>query len=288
MSNKQKALLLMFLSTFSMSVMQLIVKLSSGVFPTMQQVFVRNFLTLIIGIYMIIKSGEPVLRDKKNLPAMLGRAVCGYIGVAGYFYATLHMNVADASLLHRSSPFFVILFSAIFLKNPLKYVHIGAFALALTGSILVVNPAFNSNLLPSLVGAISAMGAGAAYVFINHLKNKESNASIIFFFSLISCLLCLITDGKSFVMPQGFQWIILLGIGVCAAIGQITLTQAYKMADPGEVSIVNYLGIAFSGILGLVFLGEAITLRSLLGMLCIFAAALLLYFIKNSKPIRFR
>ena len=130
--------------------------------------------------------------------------------------------------------------------------------------------------------------SGAAYVFINHLKGKESNASIIFFFSLVSCILCVVTDGKSFLMPHGFQWIILLGIGVCAAIGQLTLTQAYKMTDPGQVSIINYLGIAFSAILGLVFLNEAISLRTLMGMCCIFGAALLLYFNKHSKPIRFR
>lgn len=288
MSNKQKAILLMFLSTFSMSVMQLIVKLSSGMFPTMQQVFVRNFLTLIIGTFMIAKSGQPALKDKRNLPALLGRSICGYIGVAGYFYATSHMNVADASLLHRSSSFFVIIFSAIFLKNPLKYIHIAALALAATGSVLVINPAFNSNLLPSVVGIISAMGAGAAYVFINHLKGKETNATIIFFFSLVSCILCVATDGKSFLMPHDFQWFILLAIGVCAAIGQITLTQAYKMTDPGEVSIINYLGIVFSAVLGLLFLHESVSLPSLLGMLCIFGAALLLYFVKNSKPIRFR
>lgn len=288
MSNKQKAILLMFLSTLSMSLMQLIVKLSSGMFPTMQQVFVRNFLTLILGAFLIAKGRQPILKDKRNLPALLGRSICGYIGVAGYFYATTHMNVADASLLHRSSPFFVIIFSAIFLKNPLKYIHLIALALAVSGSVLVINPAFNSNLLPSIIGVISAVGAGAAYVFINHLKNKETNATIIFFFSLVSCLLCVVTDGGSFIMPHGFQWLILLAIGIFAAIGQITLTQAYKMTDPGEVSIINYLGIAFSAILGLVFLKETVSLSSLLGMVCIFSAALLLYFVKNSKPVRFR
>lgn len=288
MSNKQKAVWLMLLSTASMSIMQLIVKLSSGMFPTMQQVFVRNFVTLLIGAFLVMKHHEPLLGHKKNFLALLGRSVCGYIGVAGYFYATSNMNVADASLLHRSSPFFVIIFSAIFLKNRLKYVHIAALALAVAGSVLVINPAFNSNLFPFIIGVISAMGAGAAYVFINYLKGKESNATIIFVFSLVSCVLSAVTGGKDFVMPQGAGWLILLSIGVCAAIGQITLTQAYKMTDPGEVSIINYLGIAFSAIFGICFLNEAVRLHSLLGMICIFAAALLIYFKKDSKPITLR
>jgi len=175
----------------------------------------------------------------------------------------------------------VIIFSAIFLKNRFKGIHAAALTLALAGAVLIINPAFNSNLLPSFVAVISAMGAGAAYVFIHYLKGRESNATIIFFFSLVSCLLSAATDGASFVLPQGVQWLVLLSIGLCAAIGQITLTQAYKMSEPGQVSIINYSGSIYSAILGLLFLGEAVTLNSVPGMLLIFAAALLIYFKKD-------
>lgn len=78
---------------------------------------------------------------------------------------------------------------------------------------------------------------------------------------------------------------LLLGIGVFAGIGQVALTQAYKMTNPGEVSIINYSGIIFSAILGFVFLDERISARSYLGIALILTAALLLYFIKNSREI---
>lgn len=285
MSNKQKALLLMTLSTLSLSIMQLIVKLSSGLFPTMEQVFVRNFITLFYGIFMARHSHQPLLGKRENMPALLGRAILGYIGVVGYFYATTHMNVADASLLHRSSPFFVILFAGIFLKKPFKRVQIVALALACAGSVLVINPSFDSAAFAALVGLLSAAAAGGAYTLINYLKGKEGNATIIFMFSLVSCLLSGLMGFRDFVMPLGAQWLLLIGIGIFATLGQILLTKAYSMADPGDVSIVNYLGIAFSALFGLVFLNEGIGLRSLGGMVCIFTAALLLYFVKNSKPL---
>lgn len=283
MSNKQKAILLMLFSTFSFSVMQLIVKLTSGVFPTMEQVLLRNLITLFIGAFLVVKNRDSFFGKRENWPALLGRSVFGYIGVVGYFYATSNMNVADASLLHRSSPFFVILFSAIFLKNRLKRVQIFTLLLAFAGSVLVINPTFNVNIIPALVGVISAAGAGGAYVLINYLKGKESNATIIFCFSLLSCLLSLALGVSDFVMPHGAQWLMLLGIGVFAGIGQITLTQAYKMTEPGEVSIINYSGILFSAMLGFVFLQELLSLRTVLGIALIFTAALTLYFAKESK-----
>ncbi|NCB73780.1 MAG: DMT family transporter [Clostridia bacterium] len=289
MTNKQKAILLMLLSTLSFSVMQLIVKLSSGTIPVMEQVFARNLITLFIALSMIIKTKVPAFGRKENQPALLGRAVLGYIGVVGYFYATTHMNVADASLLHRSSPFFTIIFAAIFLKERLKRIHIIALLIAFTGALLVINPSFNlEKITPALMGIMSAIVSGAAYVLISFLKGKESNATIIFVFSIVSCILSLIFGVTSFAVPTAMDLLMLLGIGLTAGYGQITLTQAYSMTAPGEVSIINYVGIVFSAILGLVFLNEAVSVRSLVGMILIFAAALLLYFIKNSPYIRIR
>lgn len=283
MSAKQKAILLMLLSTLSFSVMQLIVKLSSGAIPIMEQVFARNFVTLLLSLFLILKNKELFFGKKGNRLALLGRSIFGYIGVVGYFYATANMNVADASLLHRSSPFFVILFSAIFLHERLRRFQVVALLLAFGGSVLVINPSFDSAVVPALIGALSAAGAGAAYVIINVLKGRESNSTIIFCFSLLSCVVSVITGGATFILPRGVEWLMLLGIGVFAGIGQITLTQAYKMTNPGEVSIINYLGIIFSAIFGLVFLSEMINLRSFLGMVLIFSAALLLYFWRESK-----
>jgi drug/metabolite transporter (DMT)-like permease len=45
----------------------------------------------------------------------------------------------------------------------------------------------------------------------------------------------------------------LLGLGVFAGVGQMALTQAYKMANPGDVGIIQYLGIIFSALLGTSF-----------------------------------
>ena len=59
MNNKQKAILLMVVSTFSFSVMQLVVKLTSGKIPTMEQVFARNFVTLLLGFFMLKRNNSP-------------------------------------------------------------------------------------------------------------------------------------------------------------------------------------------------------------------------------------
>lgn len=283
MNNKQKAILLMVVSTFSFSLMQLIVKISGDAIPTMEQVFVRNFLTLCVGFFWAIRAGTPLWGKRDNRLLLLLRSLLGFIGVAGYFYATSNMNVADASMLHRSSPFFTILFAAVFLKNKLTKTQIGALLLAFIGALFVIRPNFHADALPALIGLLSAAAAGGAYVVINTLKGREHNATIIFFFSFFSCGLSFLLDYKNFIFPDKTQAILLMGIGAFASIGQIALTQAYKMANPGEVSIINYLGIVFSSVLGFAFLNEMIGIKSYLGMVLIFGAALLSYLHRDKK-----
>ena len=169
----------------------------------------------------------PLFGHRENRLVLMLRAVLGFIGVAGYFYATSRIGLADASLLHRSSPFFVIIFSVLFLGKPLLRSELGGLILAFAGAFLVIIPTFsNLNLAPSLIGLLSAAGAGGAYVAIAALKGKEKNGTILFFFSIVSCLLSLIFGFGSFVMPHGRQWLMLAGIGAFAAIGQLTLPQA--------------------------------------------------------------
>ena len=270
----------MLLSTLSFSVMQLIVKISSGRIPTMEQIFFRNLVTLFSGLALVWKARESPFGKKENRPALFGRALFGFIGVSCYFYATRNMNVTDATLLHRSSPFFVILFSALFLKSKLQPIKILCLLLASVGAVIVINPSLQMEAFPAVMAIISAAGAGAAYVLISYLKGKESNATIIFYFSLVSCIFSAVLGFRDFILPDALGWMYLLGIGIFAGLGQVLLTRAYKMTEPGGISIINYSGILFSAILGWIFLQEIIGVRTVVGGAFILSAALILFVTK--------
>ena len=117
--------------------------------------------------------------------------------------------------------------------------------IAAIGSVFIIKPSMNSNIFPALIALSAAMFAGISYAIIGSLKGKESNALIIFYFSLFSCLFSLFFI-KSFVIPNIFEIIMLLIIGIFAGFGQFFLTVAYKKAPVSAVSIYNYTGVIFS------------------------------------------
>jgi drug/metabolite transporter (DMT)-like permease len=48
------------------------------------------------------------------------------------------------------------------------------------------------------------------------------------------------------VVPAGNQWPALLGISVLAALGQLTMTMAYRMEEAPLVASAGYTGIVFA------------------------------------------
>ena len=67
---------------------------------------------------------------------MVLRATFGTMGILCNFYAVDHLVLSDASMLNKMSPFFVILFSFLLLKEKLKPAQAIAIFVAFIGSCL--------------------------------------------------------------------------------------------------------------------------------------------------------
>ena len=251
------------LSALSFSIMEIAVKISGSNIPVMEQVFARNFITLFISAFVMIKDKEKIFPDKKNIISIICRSVSGYLGIIAYFYAANNMILADASVLQKTSPFWSSLFAFILIKEKILKVQWIGMIIAAVGSVFIIKPSMNSNVFPAIVALSSAMFAGISYAIIGSLKGKESNSLIIFYFSLFSCLFSLFFI-KSFVMPNLFEIFMLLLIGIFAG-----------------VSIFNYTGVIFSYIFSVFLFNEIMDIYSVIGMIIIIFAALLVYLYKN-------
>ena len=113
----------------------------------------------------------------------------GQSGILCNFYAIDHLVLADASMLNKMSAFFAVLFSFLVLKEkvtaPQALIVTGAFA----GSMFVVKPTFaNMDLIPSIIGLLGGICAGAAYTMVRKLGENGEKGSfycILFFFILL-------------------------------------------------------------------------------------------------------
>ena len=267
-----RALAWMVLSGLSFALMGAMVKLAPTA-PVTTKVFFRNLVTLGITATVALRTGRNPLAATPHRKLLLLRALCGLGGVYFYFVALGRLTLADASLLNKTSPFFVAVFAVLILKEPFRRSIVPALLTAFCGAVLVIKPGFNYALLPAVAGLASGGFAGLAYVLVRRLKGKAEPNRIIFYFSLVSC-----TATLPFVLlnpphPDTGQWLALLGTGVFAASGQFGLTFAYHHAPASRISIFTYLHVLFAVVVGLILFGERPDVWSLLGGVLIVGAA---------------
>ena len=234
---------------------------------------------------MIVKSKEGFKIEKGNLKFMILRAGFGTIGILCNFYAVDHLVLSDASMLNKMSPFFVILFSFLLLKEKLKPAQAVAILIAFGGSLFIIKPTFtNMELVPSLIGLCGGICAGIAYAMVRLLGQRgQKGASVVLFFSGFSCVVTLPYLIWDFHPMTMLQVLTLLGAGLAAAGGQFSITAAYYHAPAKEISIYDYSQIIFSAVLGFVLFQQIPDRYSVLGYVIICAMALWMFFY-NRRP----
>jgi len=281
MSNRIKGIILIILSAFGFAMMSAFVKLS-GDLPSIQKAFFRNIVSFVIALGMIIYHKERFFGKKENQKLLIMRSTLGTLGVILNFYAIDHLILSDANMLNKLSPFFVILFCAIFLKEKLQLRHIAIITVGFLGSLLIIKPAFSVDIIPYIIGLSSAIFAGAAYTCVRAIGNREKHYTVVFYFSCFSVVTIFPFMIFSYTPMTWLQFTYLILAGIFATIGQFGITLAYKYAPAKEISIFDYSNIIFSAIISMVIFNQSPDSLSVVGYIVIFCASLYM-FMYNKK-----
>lgn len=281
---KTKGIIYIVVAAFGFSVMSLFVKLA-GDLPAFQKAFFRNFIALIFITVMMLRENIGFAPKKENIPGLLGRSLCGTLGLLCNFYALGTLNLSDANMLNKLSPFFAIIFSIFLLREKPTAAQVLGVAVAFGGSLLIIKPGFaDAQLIPALAGVLGGLGAGAAYTFVRKLGKKGENSKrIVFYFSAFSCLFCLpflIVRYKSMTF---LQTLYLIFAGTFACVGQLGITKANLCAPAKEISVYDYTQVIFAALLGFFVFGDLPDIWSVLGYILICGAGVAMFFYNKRK-----
>ena len=282
LSSKTKGVIFIVLSALSFTGMNTFVRLA-GDLPTMQKVFFRNFVAMVFAFFAMLKAGDSFKPKKGSVKYLLLRSAAGLAGVFGNFYALDKIELSDASMLNKMSPFFALVFSALFIKEKVKPKQAIAIAVAFIGSLFIIKPTFaNTDLLASLAGFAGGMAAGGAYTCVRWLGIKGENGRlIVLFFSVFSCILTVPYLIFDYHYMTAFQWFSLLMAGLFAAGGQFAITAAYTHAPSREISVYDYSQIIFAAIVGFFVFGDVPDLWSFVGYIIIISMAVWMFLYNN-------
>ena len=233
--------------------------------PLMEIIFFRNIPTMIIVPIVLKKMNISFLGNNK--PFLLFRGLMGTLGMLTIFYAITVMPLTDAITIQQLSPFFIFFLAGIFLKEKLSLRQISFLMLAFLGGLLVIKPGLRIDIFPAIVALFAAFFMASAHVTVRHLRITDHHLVIINYFAYISGLISLpiLLFQRSFIIPNLFDFLILILLGLLALVTQFTLTKAYQLVPANLISLYTYSQIIFASVFGLLFFKEIPDLLSISG-----------------------
>ncbi len=283
MDDQGRAVSFILVSAVCFTVMGAFAKAAPAV-PVWDKVLFRNLVTLVVALVVLLRRRHrPLLGSWCNQPFLLTRSLLGIGGVACYFYAIDNLYLADAVMLNMLSPFVVAVVAVPVLRESLTRPVVVAQLVAFAGGLLVLKPRFDLSVLPALAGLGSAVLAGCAYVTVRALRQREPTETIVLHFSALTAVIMLPLVLHDLRLPSPLEALWMLGVGISAAGGQLSLTAAYRYAPAAEVSIFSHARIILSALLALAIWSEVPDRQSIIGGTLIISGGALAFLYGNSK-----
>lgn len=272
--------LLMICSSFLFATMGVCVKLASDTYGPGEIVMYRGLVGM-IGIALLARARG--LSLKTQVPMMHAwRSVVGVAALTLWFYAIGHMPLATAVTLNYMSSVWMALFliggAVVVGAQRVDPRLVATVLVGFVGVALVLQPSVSRDqAVPGMMGLASGMLSALAYLQVTTLgRVGEPELRVVFYFSiggfLTGLVMSLIQGWHVHHTLSGF--VLLLATGVTATTAQVAMTRAYAIGRPLSNASLQYLGIAFSFVYGIVLFHDPLTWAAVGGMVLIVGAGL--------------
>lgn len=243
--------------------------------PAMEMVFFRCGISILLAYYWLRKVNIPWKGTGENTLRLWGRGISGTLALYLFFLTVQKLPLATAVTIQYLSPIFTAILAMFFLGEKLRRVQWLFFAISFAGIVLLKGFDSRISWLYLAIGVMSAFLAGVAYVSVRSLSGKEHPLVVVFFFQMSGVLLGGGFTAIQFKMPQGWEWLLLLGVGVLAHFAQVNLTKALQGEKAGIISSLNFFGAIYASIFGWLLFDERISWGNIFAISLVIGGVLL-------------
>ena len=288
MSKNHLGAVYMILSVLFFSFMDILIKITDE-YDVGQTMFFRALFGLIPIFFLIPKNRMKNFYKTKNIKLHFYRSFFGAIAMAAIFIGLRNLQLAEVTALAFSGPLWVVLFSMFFLSEKIRLKRWIAVGLGFIGVIIISKPGFDNLNFYYIYPIIFCIGFAGVSILIRKLTLAgESIWLIAFYFSLVSGLGGLLTIPFGvWKMPNTYDFILLILIGLLGGTANLLLTQSYKLAEVTLTTPLKYLSLVIAIIFGFYFFEEIPSIYTLSGAALIVVSSVII-FIRGSqlkKPI---
>ncbi|EIM76814.1 hypothetical protein A3SI_08981 [Nitritalea halalkaliphila LW7] len=253
----------MLLAGFLFACMNVSVKLIPHI-PAIEIILFRSVLSFGITFFWLKKQKIPVLGTRRRL--LLLRGLAGSVGLIFFFYSLQRIPLASAVTINYIAPILTSVLGIWVVKERLAPKQFFFFGLSFAGVLLIQGFDPRISLMDLAIGLIATIGMAVAYNVIRLIKGSEHPLVIMFYFPLVTIPIAGLLSYFLWVPPTGWDWAILLAIGLLTQFAQYFMTLAYQHGNLSKISSLTYISIVYALGFGFLVFGETYKLITYVGM----------------------
>jgi drug/metabolite transporter (DMT)-like permease len=199
-----------------------------------------------------------------------------------FYYALALMPIADTMAIIFAAPLFMTALSVVLLKEKVGWRRWSAVSIGFLGVVLILQPAGTGLASGALLALVSAFLYALTLITSRQLSATEPSHTILFYYSIGVLVM---TGGAGLlgetILPSwewaplkaADLWIFVL-IGIAGSFGQFFLNQAFRYGEVSLLAPVEYTGLLWGILYGVVLWDEWPTWVTLAGAAVVAGASL--------------
>ena len=263
LSDTTVSIILMIISGFSFVIMHSATKFLSDQIHIFEITFLRCALVIVVLAPMIFKEGKSTFITKQP-KFQIYRIITNSIAMLCFFYGLTLTTLAEVTALNLTVPIFTTLLAFLFLNEKMKKHRLSALFIGFLGAIIVLRPDISFNIGGVLI-LISALIWSVSLIFIKKLTETDSPVTISLYAGIGMIPATFVAAYPYLIMPNLYQFLIILFIAVTGTIAQTLLNSAFKRGQLAILLPFDYLKLIWSVLIGYTIFVESTTISLWIG-----------------------
>ena len=279
-----------------------IIRLLAVDISILQVMFARSVVALILlTLFLKITKKEIIL--KTEFPKLsIFRTVMFILAFVFYYIGLHYLTFAEATALFFTAPFFITIFSGIFLNEKIGLIRWAIIVYGFIGVLLIVSPDINSFNIYMIYPILCAAGYSANMIIIKYTSEKDNVYTQTLHVYIATIIICPIITFSGIFLDFGNSnsevlnflfrdWFfndpkslfMIFVVGVSVIFGFVFLFNAYRHGRPYIIAPFEYIFLIWAVILGWFIWSETVDLKTWAGITIIVSAGIFILYREKIK-----
>lgn len=234
--------------------------------------FIRNCLSVTLLSPLLFWRGPDLFRSHA-WRLYLGRVSVSFVSMMAWFYSILLIPLGELTAISFLGPLFGTLGAIFFLGERVRWRRWAALVIGFTGAMIILRPSGASIGLGQVCALVSTIAGGLTAVLVKQLTSRDDPDKIVYITNLMLAPLSLVPALFFWTWPTLATLPLLLGVGLCAVLGHVSLVRGYAATDASLAQTFEFSKLPFAVAVGYAAFGEVIDSWTWVGAAIIFGSS---------------